>query len=79
MMHQLVFKIGDIRQSHTITILNDSICERDPNEQFFSNLNYVSGEKPITITPMRAEIVIDDFAEKECGKSSRTSRPSFRN
>ena len=68
MMKQLVFNIGDMRQSHNITILNDTVCERTPNERFFSNLTYISGDGPINITPMTAEIVINDFAEKECGK-----------
>ena len=76
MMQQLVFNTGDIIQSHAITILNDTVCERVPNEHFFFNLNYISGEMPITINSTRAEIVIDDFAEKECGKTMMCSRTS---
>ena len=76
MMQQLVFNIGDIRQNYIITILNDTECERDSNEQLFSNLNYITGKMPITINPMRAEVVIDDFDEKECGKTMMSSRTS---
>ena len=72
MMQQLLFNIGDIRQSYIITILNDAVCERDSNEQFFSNLSYITGKMPITINAMRAVIVIDDFYEKECGKTMMT-------
>ena len=53
---------------HTVAIMNDSICEIDPNEQFFSDLSYVSGIQPITIDPERATVVIDDTNEPECGK-----------
>ena len=53
---------------HTITILNDDECEKDPNENFFSDLSYVSGDQPIEINPARAEVVINDIGEPECGK-----------
>ena len=67
-MDQIVFNIGDTRQSHNITIVDDTTCERNPNEQFSSNLVYVSGVMPITIDPMNATVVIDDFEEQECGE-----------
>ena len=63
---ELVFNRGDTRVCHTIDILQDSICESDPNEQFFSDLAYVSGVQPINIFPMTAEVIIDDTAEPEC-------------
>ena len=69
-MQPLVFEIGDKNQSHTIPIRNDSVCESNPNEQFFSNLVYVSGLRPIMIDPMRATatVIIDDSNEPECGE-----------
>ena len=68
MTHQLVFNTGDMYQSHTITILDDLECERNPNEQLFSDLVYVSGQMPINIVPNRATVVIDDFNATECGE-----------
>ena len=67
-MHQLEFNTGDMYHSHTITILDDLDCERNPNEQFFSDLVYVSGQMPIKIDPNRATVMIDDFNETECGE-----------
>lgn len=63
---ELMFSRGETRVCHTIVIVNDDICERDPSENFFSDLAYVSGVMPITIAPSTAEIVIDDSAEPEC-------------
>ena len=60
-----MFNRGDTRICHTIDILQDDICE-DPNEIFHSDLEYVSGEPPITISPPTAQIVIDDSDEPEC-------------
>ena len=68
MMHQLVFNTGDMYQSHIITILDDPECERNPNEHFFSDLVYVSGQMSINTDPNRATVVIDDFNETECGE-----------
>ena len=63
---QLVFNVGDTRVCHTIDILQDNICENDPNEFFLSDLAYVSGVQPITIYPPTAQVIIDDSAEPEC-------------
>ena len=63
---ELVFSRGDTQVCHTIEILQDDICESDPNEHFLSDLSYVSGELPITISPPTAQIVIDDRDEPEC-------------
>ena len=63
---ELVFNRGDTQVCHTIDILQDNICESDPNEQFFSDLAYVSGVLPITISPPTARVVIDDRLEEEC-------------
>ena len=62
----LVFASGDTRVCHTIDIINDDICEHNPYEFFFSDLTYVSGERPITIAPPTAQVVIDDSGELEC-------------
>ena len=63
---ELVFNRGDTRVCHTIYILRDTICEIDPNEHFFSDLSYVSGILPITISPPTAQVVIDDSMKVEC-------------
>ena len=68
MMKQLVFNAGDMNKSHTITILDDSECEINPNERFFSDLVYVSGDMTIDIDPNRAMVEINDDNERECGK-----------
>ena len=68
MMHRLVFNTGDMYQSHTITILDDLVCERNPNEHLFSDLVYVSGQMPININRNRATVEINDFNETECGE-----------
>ena len=64
----LIFGVGDYRVCLDITILNDSNCEIDPIEDFFSNLAYVSGEQPINIDPTRTRVIIKDTAEPECGR-----------
>ena len=53
------------RVCHTIDILQDSICESFPNENFYSDLAFVSGIRPINIDPKSAEVIIDDNAEPE--------------
>ena len=62
----LVFNQNDTRVCHAIDIMDDTICESDPNERFFSDLVFVSGEQPINIAPMTAQVIIDDTAEPEC-------------
>ena len=60
---QLVFNTGDDRQCHTVTIVNDNICEK----HFLSDLAYVSGQQVITLDPAQARVVIvvdgDDCGE----------------
>ena len=63
---QLVFNTGDERQCHTITIVDDDDCEQ-PAENFFSDLRLYSGQQFITIYPARAQVIIDDDNEPECG------------
>ena len=64
----LIFGVGDSRVCLDINILNDSNCEIDPIEDFFSNLAYVSGEQPINIDSTRTRVIIKDTAEPECGR-----------
>ena len=64
----LVFEVGDNRVCHRVNITDDNICEVDPIEDFFSNLEYSSGIMPINIVrPSMRVIMIDNF-EPECGK-----------
>ena len=64
----LVFTHNDTRVCHTINIFQDDDCENNPNEDFFSDLSYVSGVLPITIDPPTAQVIIDDTLERECSK-----------
>ena len=63
---ELAFNRGGTQVCHTIDIMDDIICESDPNEHFFSDLVFVSGEQPINIAPMMAQVIIDDTTEPEC-------------
>ena len=63
---QLVFNTGDTRVCHSITILQDNVCESDPNEFFFSDLSHVSGQERINIDPPTAQVIINDTNEPEC-------------
>jgi len=63
---ELVFNPDDSRVCSTIHILQDSISEHDPSENFFIDLAYVSGVQPIIITQPMAQVVIDDSDEPEC-------------
>ena len=65
------FDVGDIRVTHTIRIIQDQICETDPNEVFFSNIAFNSGVQPIIMIRQTAEIIIDDSAEPECSEISK--------
>ena len=62
----LEFVLGDTHVCYTIFVIDDDICERIPDEEFSSNLTYISGIQPITINPPTVEVVIDDFGESEC-------------
>ena len=63
------FNIGDTRQTHTITINQDEICEDERLESLFSiiTLEDVSGGSVRVIQP-QAIVYIDDSDEPECGK-----------
>ena len=62
------YSIGDTSHTVRITITNDEICE-SPNESFFVDIAIASGIQPITISPSRAEIIINDGDEPECSKT----------
>ena len=62
------FNTGDVSKTHTISIINDSLCETDPNEFFFSNIILFSGVPPIEIIEPQARVIINDTLEPECGK-----------
>ena len=62
------FNAGDVTQTHTITISDDDECEKDPNENFFSNITLDSGIPDIAVTVPQATVTINDTAEQECGK-----------
>ena len=63
----LMFQVGDDRVCHDVVIIDDDDCET-PFEDFFSNLEYDSGDMPIIITRDRTRVIINDTAEPECGK-----------
>ena len=62
----LSFDSGDNRVCFTVTIINDDICEA-PSENFFYDLEVVSGDS-IEIPFPFTEVVIKDDMEPECGK-----------
>ena len=65
---RLDFTTGDERACHRVGIIDDDICEDDPNEYFFSSLEFAGGEQPITVDPSLTEIIIDDTNQLECGE-----------
>ena len=62
------FNTGDVTKNHTIIINDDNECEKDPNENLFSNTSLDSGIPDITVTVPRAMVTINDTAQPECGK-----------
>ena len=71
----LEFSVGDTRICYTVTINQDELCENNPNENFFVNLEYESGILPITVSPHRANVVVDDDGEVECGEFDQIHNP----
>ena len=65
---RLDFNLGQDRACHRVSIVDDDICEINPNENFFSNLEYGGGEQPIRVDPARTEVIIDDTNQPECGE-----------
>ena len=62
------FNRGDVTHTHAITINDDDECEKDRNENLFSNVSLDNGIPDITVTLPRATVTIDDTAEPECSK-----------
>ena len=62
------FNAGDVSRTHTIHIIDDSLCESDPIEFFFSNITLFSGVPPIDVIESQARVIINDTLEPECGK-----------
>ena len=63
-----MFEAGDFTQTHRIIIDNDNDCEKEPNENFFSEIALESGIPDIFVTGSRATVTINDTAEPECGR-----------
>ena len=70
-----MFQVGENRVCHDVEIIDDDDCET-PFKDFFSNLEYYSGDMPIIITRMRTRVIINDTAEPECGKLRASRRCS---
>ena len=64
----LDFVVGQDRVCHNISITDDDICENDPNDSFFSNLEVGSRGRRIDVDPEQAQVIIDDTNELECGE-----------
>ena len=62
------FSAGDVIKFHTILVNDDIECEKDPNENLFSNIAVHSGIPDISVTVPRATVTTDDTDEPECGK-----------
>ena len=67
-----MFEAGDVTRTHRIIINNDTECEKEPNENFFSHIALESGIPDIFVTVPRATVTIDDTAEPECGRLTYT-------
>ena len=52
----------------TVIINQDNLCENNPSDNFFVNLDFESGIPPIDVFPDRAVVGIDDDGEPECRK-----------
>ena len=61
------FLPGDTNKMHRIMIVNDNICEIDPDEDFFSSITSAIGFDVMVTEPL-ARVVINDALEPECGE-----------
>ena len=68
MGHVIQFNAGDVSRTHTISIVDDYECEKDPNEYFFSNITLDGGAMLVTVTVPQATVTIDDSDQPECGR-----------
>ena len=64
------FAEGQSTRTFTISVINDTQCNKDPNKQFFASLSAIAGIQFINITVSEATITIDDSSEPECGQFS---------
>ena len=64
------FSVGEMFQTHTITINDDTVCE-NTTETFFSSISHGTATF-VQVTQPQAMIIIDDSQEAECSKFSRT-------
>ena len=62
---QLVFAVGDTRQCHEVTIIDDNICERPEMEFFLSTLSLVAGTQ-VVVDPEGTRVIIDENSA-DCG------------
>ena len=74
---ELVFNCGDQRVCHTLVILNDKILEYPPNENYFSNVKFLSGVQPIIVGPQATEVVIDYTTIGIASQMGSTSKGPF--
>ena len=65
---RLDFTVGQERVCHEVEIIDDEICETDPMEDFFSDLEFGGGVQPISVEPSQTRVVIDDTDQEECGE-----------
>ena len=65
---RLDFAVGQERACHPVGIVDDDICELDPNENFVPTLEIGGGKQPITVDPALTEVIIDDISQPECGE-----------
>ena len=64
---QLIFATGISRVCHFVNIINDTMCEINPTEDFFPNLELAFGEN-IIVDPPQAQVIINDTNQPECGE-----------
>ena len=68
-MNELVhFDTGDTRGAHTISIVNDDVCESS-HEEFTCRISLVTKDSLTSIVNPLARIMIEDSTELECGTS----------
>ena len=62
------FQTGDTVKTFSIGIRQDSICEDDSSEKFYSTLSLENSPFGIILSQSQAAISIDDSMEAECCK-----------
>ena len=69
------FNRGDVTHAQRIIINDDSECEDNPNENFFSNIALESGIPDISVTVPQTTITIDDSLQRDCGEFYENFKP----